>query len=190
MVEVLRAQDQFHLPLTSTTDDWLARDYDVDVPVYLFVYPSHTTVDPHHARWSIAWPVGGRTESEMVAWRHVHADAYDNEAGLETDPPRYVYGGAITKTAGPGTVLAKRFPLAVLNLAMRKRIEELAAETPLAPMVDLYPSDADGQAWIVNLLDKMVASKVISGATRDQVIQQASNAFLKPHSPLILGLCE
>ncbi|KAI0371358.1 hypothetical protein BV20DRAFT_200706 [Pilatotrama ljubarskyi] len=189
MVEVLRAQDQFHLPkLTTTTDDWLARDHDIEVPVYLFVYPSHTTVDPHHARWSISWPVGGRSASEMVAWRHVHADAYDNEAGLETDPPRYVYGGAITKTAGPGTVLAKRFLLAVMSLAMRKRIEELAAETPLALMEESYPSDADGQAWIVNLLDRMVASELISSAARDHIIQQASTAFLTPHSPLILGL--
>ncbi|KAJ8473789.1 hypothetical protein ONZ51_g7663 [Trametes cubensis] len=107
-VEILGAKDQLSLALAgSTNDDWLARDHDVDAPVYLFVYPSHTSTDPHRSRWSIAWPVGGLTEASMTAWRHIHADAYDNEAGLETDPPRYVYGGAITKTAGPGTLLGR-----------------------------------------------------------------------------------
>ncbi|KAI0674617.1 hypothetical protein C8Q78DRAFT_1015785 [Trametes maxima] len=190
MVKVLIAQDHLTLSLPGTSDDWLARDYDVDAPVYLFVYPSHTSTDPHRSRWSITWPVGGHVETQMVAWRHVHADVYENESGLETDPPRYVYGGAITKTAGPGTVLAKRFLLGVMSLAMRKRIEELAAETPLVPVAEWQPTDTDAQGWIRGLLERMVASAVISGATRERVIQQASNAFLVPHSPLVLGLCE
>ncbi|KAI0336643.1 hypothetical protein GY45DRAFT_1315231 [Cubamyces sp. BRFM 1775] len=191
-IEVLGAKDQLSLALAgSTNDDWLARDYDVDAPVYLFVYPSHASTDPHRSRWSIAWPVGGLTEASMTAWRHIHADAYDNEAGLETDPPRYVYGGAITKTAGPGTLMAKRFMLATMSLPMRRRIEELAAETPLTSIAS-YPEDdsEDGQGWIKELLNRMVASGVISSATRDHVIQDASAAFVTPHSPLVLHLCE
>ncbi|KAL7283975.1 hypothetical protein ACG7TL_001247 [Trametes sanguinea] len=176
-VELLAIQDsdKLCLPLTGTTDDWLACDHDVDSPVYLFVYPSHTSVDPHRSRWSIAWPVGGRTEAEMVAWRHVHADAYDNEAGLETDPPRYVYGGAITKTAGPGTMLAKRYLLERMSLPMRKKIEELAAETPLLCAEGWIPDDEDGQSWIQELLCRMVACGMISATTRDRVVQDASN---------------
>ncbi|KAI0634764.1 hypothetical protein C8Q77DRAFT_1156158 [Trametes polyzona] len=191
MVEVLRVQDHTTFPptLPGTTDDWLARDHDVDAPVFLFVYPSHASTDPRRARWSIAWPVGGRTLAQMTAWRHVHADAYENEAGLETDPPRYVYAGAITKTAGPGTVRAKRFLLATLGLRMRRKIEELAAETPLA-VADGEEGDADGQGWIRELLRRMVVSGVISETAHARAIQQASLAFLIPHSPLVLGLCE
>ncbi|KAI8986623.1 hypothetical protein BD414DRAFT_486593 [Trametes punicea] len=189
-VEVLGVQDQFSLPLTSTTDDWLARDYDVDAPVYLFVYPSHTSIDPHRSRWSIAWPVGGRTEAEMVAWRHIHADAYENETGLETDPPRYVYGGAITKTAGPGTMMAKRYLLATMSLAMRRKVEEIAAATPVVSVEGWEPSDEDGQTWIRNLLDRMVACAMIPEQRRASVVREADAAFLEPHSPLVLRLCE
>lgn len=216
MVEVLQVQDHLNAqtPFSgTTTDDWLAHDHDVPAPVYLFAYPSHTSTDPHRSRWDIAWPVGGPTVSQMVAWRHIHLDSYENESGLETDPPRYVYGGAITKTAGPGTVLAKRFLLAVVDLPARQQIEALAAETPLERLdaADMDMHDAHAQGWIRELLDRMVQSAVISGATRDSAIEQASSgkwmflrcafamradlvhrvlAFLKPHSPLVLGLCE
>ncbi|KAH9887275.1 hypothetical protein C8Q73DRAFT_657105 [Cubamyces lactineus] len=175
-IELIGAKEQLSLALAgSTNDDWLARDYDVEAPVYLFVYPSHTSTDPRRSRWSITWPVGGLTKATMTAWRHIHADAYDNEAGLETDPPRYVYGGAITKTAGPGTLLAKRFLLATMSLPMRRKIEELAAETPVTLVEGAYPEDdlEDGQGWIKELLDRMVAFGAISSQARNHAIQQA-----------------
>lgn len=179
MVEVLTFHDRPTFSLAGSTDDWLAHDHDVAAPVFLFAYPSHTSIDPHRSRWSIAWPVGGPTLAQMVAWRHVHADAYDNEAGLETDPPRYVYAGAITKTAGPGTVLAKRFLLDHLDLSMRKRIEELAAETPLSLLEgESSANDTDGQGWIKALLDRMVSSAIIPSTTRDRVVEQASSGTL------------
>ncbi|KAI0777388.1 hypothetical protein BD413DRAFT_466871 [Trametes elegans] len=178
MVEVLRFQDHNQPtglpPLTDTFDDWLARDHDVPAPVFLFVYPSHASTDPHRARWSVAWPVGGLTPAQMLAWRHVHADAYENEAGLETDPPRFVFAGAVTKTAGPGTVRAKRFLLGHLCLADRRKIESLAGETPVMPLDEARPDDLDGQGWIRDLLDRMVAAGIVSSEAREHAVQQAS----------------
>ena len=173
MVEVLRTHD--FLPLASPSfdfdpDDWLACDYDVDCPVYLFVHPAYGRTP---SRWSLAWPVGAgnvRTR-KMTAWRHVQLESLADPLASEVEM-HYGYFGAITKTAGPEVVAARRYELGMTNLAQRREIERLAKMTPVLEEVEGWSC----QDWVEDLLQRMVATGLVSGVMCHDAIAQAHSA--------------
>ncbi|RPD75937.1 hypothetical protein L226DRAFT_392867 [Lentinus tigrinus ALCF2SS1-7] len=176
MVEVLRAPDLLALSTSSADpDDWLAHDYDVDAPVYLLVYPAagHGQTGGHHlpARWAIAWPVGQHgvlTERNMTGWRHVQLEGLADPLGAEVEM-HYGYFGALTKTAGPELVTARRVKLGVTNLAHRREIERLARMVPVREEDEGWSC----QDWVKDLLERMVAAEIVSAAACHEAISQA-----------------
>ena len=197
MVEVLRTQDI--LPLASPSfdfdpDDWLARDADIERPVYLVVYPatsnSGTSADHPHthtsapapARWSIAWPMSTGAASG-AAWRHVQLEPYYDplEASLDA---QYAYFGAITKSAGPEIAAARGFALGTTRLAHRRAIERLARETPV-PLAGAEEEKEEEQReegtcqwgphdWVRDLLARMAAAGIVARSVCEEVVAKAA----------------
>ena len=165
MVEVLRTQD---IPALSSTpyldpDDWLARDADVERPIYLVVSPDPNGAGHAQSRWGLAWPLAGG------AWRHVQLEAaYDPLA--EFDAP-YAYFGAITKSAGPEIAAARGFALGTTRLAQRRAIERLARETPVGA------AGEDGRSchrnWIRALLARIATEGIVASRTCEEAVAKA-----------------
>ncbi|KAH9849050.1 hypothetical protein C2E23DRAFT_407906 [Lenzites betulinus] len=155
---------------TGTPDEWLGRDHDVETIVYLFVQRSPTS-NPRDSKWSIAWPVGGLTDHQMTAWRHIQLEVCPFLVDLE-EPARYDYHGPITKTGF--TLPVKRFMLVNTTLATRKRIERLACDTG-AMLACSERAPQNGQEWIKQLMDSMVAVGLMPASKRDRVVEEASS---------------
>ena len=178
MVEVMRAHDLLALSSMSSTDpdDWLARDYDVECPVYLFVHPAHGRTP---SRWSLAWPVGAgnvRTR-KMTAWRHVQLESLADPLASEVEM-HYGYFGALTKTAGPELVAASRYRLGVTSLEHRREIERLARLVPVLDEEEGWTSED----WVKDLLDRMVAAGVVPAAACREAVLQAEREHAQAHA--------
>ncbi|KAM5541731.1 hypothetical protein V8D89_004460 [Ganoderma adspersum] len=173
MLEVVHAQD-IPNPLTTTSspDDWLARDRDVDRPVYLILHHPRAFSDEKF-RWGITWTVGGFARNEVPAWRFIQLETLGDpfDAGEEQ---RYAYFGAITKTVAPGTVSARLYDLGTLSLAKRQMLEEVA--TTVAIPVDAETDVSDPREWMKELLRLLVAAGVLSMNLCDDVLSKVWNA--------------
>ncbi|KAH9887327.1 hypothetical protein C8Q73DRAFT_713588 [Cubamyces lactineus] len=102
------------------------RGRDEDAEVFFAVYKSVVpTMTPRDLHWSLAWPISG-----TAAWRQIHV-VTENMSDGPPPQPRYVYRGAMTKSAGPVDSVATRQSVGVFSLADRLRIEGLARETPV-----------------------------------------------------------
>lgn len=177
MVEVMRANDILAVSSMSSSDpdDWLARDFDVECPVYLLVHPASftsSTASRSRCRWSVAWPVGAGSvnERKLTAWRHIQLEACADTFSAEGEM-HYGYFGAITKSAGPEVVAASRYELGKTNLANRREIERLARETPV-----LDAEENDGwscQDWVKDLIERMVAAGIVSAAICNGAVSRA-----------------
>ncbi|KAI0824870.1 hypothetical protein BC628DRAFT_1376308 [Trametes gibbosa] len=170
MVEL--TQDHRLSATSGSPDEWLGSDHDVQTPVYLLLTRSLKFSNLRDSQWSIAWPVGGLTEHQMTAWRHIQLEVCTYLVDLD-EPPRYEYHGPITKTALTGPVM--EFMLVNTTLAMRKQIERLACDTGAIRACSGYIPQ-DSREWITQLMDSMVTAGLMSASKRDQVIEQASSA--------------
>ncbi|KAI0634765.1 hypothetical protein C8Q77DRAFT_653505 [Trametes polyzona] len=175
MVTIARPTPFLHHPPTvksGLADEWLGRDHDVEVPVYLSVHRPSASAGP---QWSIAWPVGGMTEQTMTAWCHLQADAVLDLVDLG-ETTRYEYRGPITKTLAPHS--ASQYELGKTTLAMREEILRLAQEIGASSFGrnndDLAPVANSQREWAVRLLDAMVTVGLVPTSERDAAIQQAT----------------
>ncbi|KAI8986624.1 hypothetical protein BD414DRAFT_486595 [Trametes punicea] len=168
-------QDNQILSARASADDWLARDLDVETPVYLVVQSSPGSSPSRDARstWSIAWPVGDVPGSHMPAWRYI--SLINSPANLADGSTEYKYRGPLTKTECPGPTSMK-YILAKTSLATREKIQQLALANAVASD-NVADSDdrCDVRAWFLNLLDSLVTSGLISGAQRDLALMKASD---------------
>ncbi|KAI1788095.1 hypothetical protein LXA43DRAFT_669501 [Ganoderma leucocontextum] len=173
MLEVVHPQD-IPSPLTSSSpDDWLARDHDVDRPVYLVLHRPHASSDSEKYRWGITWTVGGFAQNEVPAWRFIQLETLGDpfETGGEQ---RYAYFGPITKTVAPGTMSARLYDLGTLSLAKRQVVEEVA-QTVAIP-VDAETDVSDPREWVKELLRRLVAAGVLLKNNCDVVLSKVWNA--------------
>lgn len=170
MVEVLRTQDILGLSSTgyADPDDWLARDSDVECPIYLVVYPGPSHTDHAHERWSVAWPVSSAARG-TAAWRHVQLEAYDDPLASEFSA-QYAYFGAITKSVGPEIAAARGFALGPTRLVHRREVERLARETPVCAEEEGWTC----QDWVRDLLARMAAAGVVSTRACEDAVAKAS----------------
>ena len=174
MLEVVHAQD-IPSPLTSSTgisspDDWLARDHDVDRPVYLILHRPHDSHEPY--RWGLTWTVGGVAPNEVPAWRFVQLETLGDPFDA-AEEQRYAYFGALTKTVAPGALAARLFDLGTLSLAKRQVLEEVA-KTVAVP-VDAETDVSDPREWVKELLRQLVSAGVLSKNRCDDVLSKVWN---------------
>lgn len=137
------------------------RDRDEDAEVFLAVYkPVVPTMTPRDLHWSLAWPISG-----TAAWRQIHVVTESMSDGPPPQP-RYVYWGAMTKSAGPVDSVATRQSVGVFSLADRLRIEGLARDTPV-----MVPDGTwNCQDWLLDLLQRIVSAGLISQDKRDSLV--------------------
>ncbi|KAI0777387.1 hypothetical protein BD413DRAFT_177529 [Trametes elegans] len=160
--------------LVGSADDWLARDYDVNTLVYVLAQPRSAYLPGPSGRtfWSICWPVGGQTEAEMTAWRHIRLELTSQLVDVDGRCMRYTYRGPITKTFDPEMRAAKRYSLGAMPLAIRKKIEQLAAG--IRVVVPNAGGDKNAsRVWMQELLMR-IALLVSGGMTRsalDRIVQ-------------------
>ncbi|PIL27792.1 hypothetical protein GSI_10945 [Ganoderma sinense ZZ0214-1] len=178
MLEVVHAQD-IPSPLTTGTsadtsspDDWLARDHDVERPVYLILHRPHGAVHEPY-RWGLTWTVGGVASNEVPAWRFVQLETLGDPFD-DAEEQRYAYFGALTKTVPPGTLAARLFELGTLSLAKRQVLEELAKTVPV--FVDAETDVSDPREWVKELLRRLVAAGVLPKGRCDDVLSKVWNA--------------
>lgn len=171
MLEVVHAQDIPSPLTTSSPDDWLARDHDVDRSIYLILHQPHASHE--HSRWGLTWPVGGVVRNEVPAWRFVQletlGDPYDTEGER-----RYAYFGAITKTVAPGSLPVRLYDLGTLSLTKRQVLEEVA-KTVAVP-VDAETDVSDPREWVKELLRRLVSAGVLAKNRCDDVLSKVWNA--------------
>ena len=169
--------------LVGSADDWLARDYDVDTPVYVLAQPLSAYLPGPSGRtfWSICWPVGGQTEAEMTAWRHLRLEPASQLVDVDGRCMRYAYRGPITKTFDPEMRAAKRYSLGAMPLASRKNIERLAAS--IRVVVPNASGDKNAsRVWTQELLMRIVLS-CSGGMTRSaldrvaQLVEPGTSVF-------------
>ena len=197
-VEIAPEQGRAGLSLPSPINmDWQHPDRDAPRTLHLLVYPPSSPRSTHgraqswrDLHWALAWqPAPSPSPDEpapadpanahdaidaAAAWRHVQLDTYD----VATDPapqPRYVYWGArTTSPEGPSPASeagggVKRLALATLAREQRRRVEELAWETPV-----LWPNGRwNCQDWLRALLARMVAEGLVAQENVDGVLTQA-----------------
>ncbi|KAI0360324.1 hypothetical protein OH77DRAFT_1418213 [Trametes cingulata] len=137
------------------------RDRDEDAEVFLAVYkPSLPTLTPRDLHWSLAWQIKG-----TAAWRQIHVL---QEKMIDGPPPqpRYVYWGALTKSAGPTDSVATKHSLGIFSLADRQKIEDLAWKTPV-----MIPDGTwNCQDWLLDLLRRVTAAGLVSQEKVDSVL--------------------
>ena len=173
MLEVARTLD-VSLPLTtSSPDDWLARDHDVDSHVYLILHRPLSSNAPYH--WGLTWAVGGVAPNEAAAWRTVQLETLADPLGTELEP-HYVYLGAITRTVAPGTLSARLFDLGVLSLAQRRVVEQVAQTTET--------DSRDSREWVIELLRRLVSSGVLSKARCEVVLSKIESGMWSSFRPM------
>ncbi|OSD02661.1 hypothetical protein PYCCODRAFT_1435313 [Trametes coccinea BRFM310] len=148
--------------------DWAHKDPNKDLPVYLIVNaPSDPKrFDPRGLHWSLSWEV------DPGFWRQVNILEH-RRPDQPAPNPRYVYWEALTKSAGPEMDDSKKIQVAVLSLAARQRIEQLALEVPV-----LYPNGRwNCQDWLIDLLSRMVKDKLITDEQMNQGLREARTAY-------------
>ncbi|KAH9930516.1 uncharacterized protein BXZ73DRAFT_101886 [Epithele typhae] len=158
---------------SQTPDDWLARDSDVEQPLYLVVYPAPATSSATHyhaadARWSLAWPVAAFTPSASAppaAWRHIQLEA-------AYDP--------LAPDAGPEIAAAKGFALGMTRIATRRALERVARDTPVrAPGEDEAQQQQDQgqewscQEWVREVLARAVGAGLLARGVCEEAVERA-----------------
>ncbi|KAI0777332.1 hypothetical protein BD413DRAFT_490404 [Trametes elegans] len=187
VTEIIAEQGRAGLSLPSPINmDWQYPDRDVSAAVYLLVFaPTPNTPTRRDLHWSISWPTAtesapGTTNTargldSAAAWRHIQVETYD----VKTDPapqPRYVYWGACTKSADELTAHAVKLALGTFPKAHRRRLEELAWETPV-----MHPNgEWNCQNWVLAFFDKVVADGLVAQAKIDHIVQEAEKAHDLP----------
>ncbi|KAI0371357.1 hypothetical protein BV20DRAFT_965558 [Pilatotrama ljubarskyi] len=156
-------------------DDWLARDHDIETPVYLVIEIPPASTGVQATRWSIGWRVGGLTEGDMKAWRQLAIEASAHLVDMD-EPSQYAYRGPLTKTLCPAAVAAKWCMVTNTTLAVRKRIEELAKTTDIATSGEAETLEQASQKWTQRLLEEMAAFNLIAAERREQVVAQAHDS--------------
>ncbi|CDO71170.1 hypothetical protein BN946_scf184845.g40 [Trametes cinnabarina] len=139
---------------------WCFPDPDTSLPIYLLVSAplDRNQFEPHDLHWSLGWEVHSNV------WRHVNVLQHDRP-DQPAPNPRLVFWGPLTKMNDNGASETKQIPLAVMKLATRKRIEELAWTVPV-----LYPNGWwNCQDWLLDLFERMRAEGLIT----EQKVQEA-----------------
>lgn len=143
-----------NMPGPISLDCWPAYlDRDENLEVFFAVYkPSLPPSSIRDLRWSICWKIQGH-----LSWRHIQAVQEQSLLGLPPQP-RYVYWGALTKSAGPADAAALRHSIGVYSLADRRRLEQLALEIPVMAPGGTW----NCQDWLQDLLQRMVSAGLLS----------------------------
>ncbi len=142
------------MPGPISLDCWDAyTDRDENLEVFFSVYkPPLPSSSARDLRWALTWKI-----QSHLSWRHIQAVHEQSLTGLPPQP-RFVYWGAVTKSAGPADAAALRHSLGVYSLAERQRIEQLALEIPvMAP-----DATWNCQDWLQDLLRRMVSAGLLS----------------------------
>ncbi|KAI0654904.1 hypothetical protein C8Q70DRAFT_1024450 [Cubamyces menziesii] len=144
---------------------WQAPDPNVELQVFVLVYPPPTTPGsgPHDVHWGLAWEVA------KDAWRHVELETH-NDLQAPPPQPRYVYWGARTKMGAQATADARKILVGSMSLAKRLEIESLARTIPVVEPNGHW----NCQHWLVALIGEMLRVKLIDQRTWDSVIAQTS----------------
>lgn len=139
-----------------TSDERLVPDVDCVRELVLLVYAPIPDIP---LRWSISWEVG------RGAWRHISVDFYPGPS------PHYVFWSAQTKRASLDTVHAEHISLGAFDLATRRRIETISWDVPVAAFNGRW----DSRHWILDLLNRICAAKIISPGTWARVVAAGSH---------------
>lgn len=143
-----------NMPAPISLDYWPAySDRDENLEVFFAIYkPPLPSSSVRDLRWSICWKI-----QNHLSWRHIQAVQEQSLLGLPPQP-RYVYWGALTKSAGPADASALRHLMGVYSLADRRRLEQLALEIPVMAPGGTW----NCQDWLQELLNRMVAAGLLS----------------------------
>ncbi|KAG6843119.1 hypothetical protein H0H87_007675 [Tephrocybe sp. NHM501043] len=158
--------------------DHLYRDPDTDLPVHLIATRLPASHNPRDTHWRLAWSVGTNTLGHPVE-RQIHlvpsysSPSYSSSTSIPPGP-FLTNWGALTRSntgAADRERHSKSVTLTVMSLAERRRLEAIAAATPVRKPDGAWNS----QDWLVTVIEACVQHGLVTRQQFSAAIEEISS---------------